>query len=294
MSDKEILLDFENFWEDQGTWERLHSLKIVLRRAEDYGTQKINNICESWLQHNYNARTMLRAWLLADEDRRLGTETLEELKAWDMATEELSEALQWTMWFRWPCGRLPWVQDSNLKRPVSEKRKAPTVNNDNEDGEVRDSPNSKRRNLGAEQPSLVFEDLSGVLARDRYVHVEDTKPEDAKPEHAKVKGGEANDSPHDQGGNPDSVIEKNFEDVQARFNQFEAGKEYWAFDWQMLQRFSDEWAETIWSLPQFLAVKDELNLEMDRLFQLEESCLKRGAWRNENMQICPAETITLV
>ncbi|KAJ4178947.1 hypothetical protein NW767_014730 [Fusarium falciforme] len=237
------MLDFESFWEDSGTWERLHALKTVLQHPERYDIQKINELCRSWLRHYEKSESVIRELgSRTDQEMTPGTQLLEELKVWETATEQLSEALQWAEGFFWPKEPLSvrfWGddEDSNLTHPVSEQEKASIVNNDNEDGE-------------------------------------------------------ASGSPHDKKIMPDWVIKENFSAALLRWNEVETSGGVWKPDEYVLEPWSGGWFEAIWSIPHLFAAKDQVNLE--ELFQLEERCVKRGAWRGAKMEIFQAETITLV
>ncbi|KAM6516186.1 hypothetical protein FALCPG4_014377 [Fusarium falciforme] len=304
------MFDFEFFWWDPGTWERLHSLKTVLQHPESYDIQKINELCGSWLRH-YDKTSSLMQRFKVDRKRTLGTQVLEELKVWETATEKLSEVLQWAEEFFWPeephSAQVPssgsddfpmlegsWSgdEDNNLIPPVSEETKAPIVNNDNEDSEVRDNNNGSRKEIGSEGPNLLSDDFAGMLVGDRGDQVESAKLEGVKPEQSETEGGKANGSSHGNKMMPDWVIKNNFKVVRLRWNELEAGKGGWRPDRYVLEPWSDGWAEAIWSIPHLFTVKDQVNLE--ELFQLEERCVKRGAWRGTKMEIFQAETITLV
>ncbi|UPL02479.1 hypothetical protein LCI18_013413 [Fusarium solani-melongenae] len=289
----ERMIGFESFWEVPGTWERLHSLKTVLQHPESYDIQKINDLCSSWLQHYEEAIRLI--WLRdfrrkSEQYVTLATRFLEKLEAWETVTEKLSEALQWAEGFFW-LEEPPSVrdnEDSSLILPVSKKRKAPTVNNDDEDGEVGDSPNGGRRDLRLERSPLLSDGFAGRSGGDR-----DDRVEGARTEQSKAEEGPANGSPHDKKIMPNWLIENNFKAVRVRWEECQtSGGRIWKPNGYVLEPWSDGWVEAIWSIPNLFAAKDQVNLE--ELFQLEERCLKHGAWRGVKMEICQAETITLV
>ncbi|RTE75145.1 hypothetical protein BHE90_010407 [Fusarium euwallaceae] len=311
----ERMFDFESFWEDQATWTTLHSLNAVLQHPKSYDIRKITELCESWLQHYERAKHLIEKLLWkTGQDTALGIEILEELTAWETTTERLSKESQWAEGVFWPFEKPPSVevrgdnQDTTLIPPLirestppfscsfgwerflcflQPRGEAPIISNDNGDCKEEDDSNNKKPKLETEEPVLQSEALAGMPAWDK-----DSKAEDPNAESSKAEEGETKDSPHDKQMMPDWVIKNNFKGVRLKLKECEDGYVWHRSAEYVLGPWGDEWAEVIRLIPRLFTAKAQLNLE--KLLQLEETCLKRGAWRKENMEICQAEIITLV
>ncbi|RSL38283.1 hypothetical protein CEP53_014998 [Fusarium sp. AF-6] len=255
------MLDFEGFWEDQATWTTLRILNTGLQCFMGYDNLKITQLCESWVQSYERAHHMIKK--LSGEtgqDTASVTETLEELEAWERTTKRLSEALQWTGWFSWPFGK-PYRVPVYSKEDTKEDSEEDSEGDSEEDSEEEDG---------------ILEDS-------------ETKQRDAEDDEAKA-------SPHDKKMTPDwamNVLKKTSEGdwVVVRVETWE-GDEWHGPAKDRLCPWGDKWAEPIRSIPHLFTAKNQLNLE--KVFQLEEICLKRRAWRKERMAICQAEIIILV
>lgn len=90
-----------------------------------------------------------------------------------------------------------------------------------------------------------------------------------------------------------SVISNNFNGVRFRFNlPATATRSRHERINYILEPWGGEWTETIRSIPYLLAISSRLD-SWDRL-GLREKLLEHGAWRNEGLEIFPAETITVL
>ncbi|EEU41917.1 uncharacterized protein NECHADRAFT_85980 [Fusarium vanettenii 77-13-4] len=222
------MVDFQNFWEDLGTWEKLHRFSTLLQHPESYDIQKINQLCEPWLGHYRKAEDLIRLLLRkTSRSRTLETEVLEELKAWEVTTKGLSKALQWTEGFFWPFKRPPSV---HVWDNHEEKRTTPKVDNKN---------------------------LFGMLRFWRDDKTENSRTEEVE-----------EDSPNEQKGTPDWVIKNNFKSVRLRVKKFQARQEHREFEKLVpdpleyaLQPWRGGWVTGIGSISRLLAAKDQLNLQ---------------------------------
>ncbi|KAL2670666.1 hypothetical protein Neosp_014455 [[Neocosmospora] mangrovei] len=282
------MVDFQNFWEDLGTWEKLHRLNTLLQHPENYDIQKINQLQKSWLEHYGKAQILINMLLKRPPQQgNSEIELLEELKAWEVTTRRLSEALQWAEGFFWPFERPPsvyvWDNHEDLRRTSGgffwPFERPPSVY-------VWDNHEELRRT-----PEVDNNTLTRMLDFWRADQTENSRKEEGE-----------EDIPSEKKGTPDWVIKNNFKSVRLRLKIRQADQDYRGFEegglvpWTyVLQPWHDGWAKGIGSISRLFAAKDQLNLEA--LFQLEESCVKCGVWKGEEfdlVEVCQAETITLV